>query len=76
MKQSSMQDTALVYILTGSLVVFQHPPDSKGEVHLFTAHPGDLVGGLAVLSGDPSFFSVRAKHKSKVATITKDTFYA
>ncbi|XP_076050724.1 patatin like phospholipase domain containing sws isoform X1 [Oratosquilla oratoria] len=77
MQQNSMQDTALVYILTGSLMVSQDAMDKDGsDVHMFTAHPGDLVGGLAVLSGDPSFFSVRAKHNSRVATISKETFYA
>ncbi|RXG56385.1 Neuropathy target esterase sws [Armadillidium vulgare] len=76
MKQDSLQDCALFYILNGSLIVYQDPPDGDGEVQLFTAHPGDLVGGLAVLSGDPSFFNVKAKHSSKVATIPKNTLYA
>ena len=42
---------------------------------MFTAQPGDLVGGLAVLSGDPSFFTVKASHHSWVATIKKETVY-
>ncbi|KAF2359787.1 Cyclic nucleotide-binding domain [Trinorchestia longiramus] len=139
MRQDCVLDVALVYVLTGSLVVSQHPPEgitateggapqasrqpswcpegrkndafhssssnsssnsstprrflkkqlnpsvgsiassSAGsddkEVHMFTAHPGDLVGGLAVLSGDPSFFTVRSSHQSRVATISRDTFY-
>uniref|UniRef100_A0A6A7FP55 Neuropathy target esterase sws n=2 Tax=Hirondellea gigas TaxID=1518452 RepID=A0A6A7FP55_9CRUS len=130
MKQDSMQNIALVYVLTGSLQLSQHPPegitnnrtcgglasaaanktkktnadagssgssssnstprrqqrqhssssiggaDEPKEVHMFTAQPGDLVGGLAVLSGDPSFFTVRASHQSRVATISKATFYS
>ncbi|XP_042227103.1 patatin-like phospholipase domain-containing protein 6 isoform X2 [Homarus americanus] len=76
MKQDSMKEAALVYILSGTLTVSQYSSESAGDIQLFTAHPGDLVGGLAVLSGDPSFFSVRAKHTARVATITKETFYA
>nr|XP_027217854.1 patatin-like phospholipase domain-containing protein 7 isoform X1 [Penaeus vannamei] len=76
MKQDSMQEAALVYILMGTLTVSQHAPDTPDDVLLFTAHPGDLVGGLAVLSGDPSFFTVKAKHSARVASISKETFYA
>ncbi|XP_068209771.1 neuropathy target esterase sws isoform X2 [Palaemon carinicauda] len=76
MKQDSMKEAALLYILMGSLTVSQHLPDHTDDILLFTAHPGDLVGGLAVLSGDPSFFSVKSKHSAKVATITKETFFA
>lgn len=75
MKQDSMQETALVYILMGTLTVSQHESDGTKDVQLFTACPGDLVGGLAVLSGDPSFFTVRAKHAARIATITRETFF-
>ncbi|XP_045105769.1 neuropathy target esterase sws-like isoform X1 [Portunus trituberculatus] len=74
MKQDSMQETALVYILVGTLTVSQHDPE-RNDVKLFTACPGDLVGGLAVLSGDPSFFTVKAKHGARIATITRATFF-
>lgn len=75
MKQDALQEAALVYILTGSLTVSQHEPERSEDIQLFTAHPGDLVGGLAVLSGDPSFFTVRARHHAKVATVTRETFF-
>lgn len=75
MKQDSMQETALVYILVGTLTVSQHDPEGNEDVKLFTACPGDLVGGLAVLSGDPSFFTVKAKHGARIATITRATFF-
>ncbi|XP_071517235.1 neuropathy target esterase sws isoform X2 [Panulirus ornatus] len=76
MKQDSMKEAALVYILLGSLIVSQHAHDGVGDVQLFTAYPGDLVGGLSVLSGDPSLFTVRAKHTTRIASITKETFFA
>lgn len=76
MREDAMQEAVLSYILLGSLVVSQHAPEGTGDVQLFTAYPGDLVGGLSVLSGDPSLFTVRAKHSTRIATITKETFYA
>jgi len=45
------------------------------EVHMFTAYPGEMVGGLAVLTGEPSFFTIRAKHCSHIALLSKTTFY-
>lgn len=42
---------------------------------MFTAHPGEIVGGLAVLTGEPSFFTIRVKHTSRIALISKSTFY-
>ena len=42
---------------------------------LFLAHPGEIVGGLAVLTGEPSFFSIRAKSSARVVTISKSHFY-
>lgn len=76
MKQDSMKETALSYILMGSLTVSQYDSETNEDIQLFNAHPGDLVGGLAVLSGDPSFFTVRAKHSARVGTISKETFHA
>lgn len=42
---------------------------------MFTAYPGEIVGGLAVLTGEPSFFTIRAKHFTRIALISKNTFY-
>lgn len=44
-------------------------------VHMFTAHPGEIVGGLAVITGEPSFFTMKAKHPSTIAIIAKNTVY-
>lgn len=49
--------------------------DGDEEVHMFTAHPGEIVGGLAVLTGEASFFNIRAKHFTRIALISKNTFY-
>ncbi|XP_071442905.1 neuropathy target esterase sws isoform X1 [Hetaerina americana] len=47
-----------------------------GEVHMFNAHHGEVVGGLAVLTGEPSFFTIKAKHHSRIALLSKTTFYS
>lgn len=64
-----------MYLLSGTLVVSQKLADMHEEVHMFTAHPGEMVGGLAVLTGEPSFFTIRAKHFSCIALLSKTTFY-
>ena len=69
------QDAALIYLLSGTLVISQKITDSGHEVTMFVAHPGEIVGGLAVLTGEPSFFSIRAKHASRIAMLSKTTFY-
>ncbi|GFG31714.1 hypothetical protein Cfor_06274 [Coptotermes formosanus] len=76
MKEESHKDAALIYLLSGTLVVSQKIPDSGHEVTMFVAHPGEIVGGLAVLTGEPSFFSIRAKHASRIAMLSKTTFYS
>ncbi|KAG8238711.1 hypothetical protein J437_LFUL015269 [Ladona fulva] len=91
MREDSHKDVALVYILHGVLTVSQRTaltgsgretsPEGvsaggDGEVHMFTAHHGEVVGGLAVLTGEPSFFTIRAKHHSRIALLSKTTFYS
>lgn len=43
---------------------------------MFSAHQGEIVGGLAVLTGEPSFYTIRAKHSSRIALLSKSTFFA
>lgn len=43
---------------------------------MFSAHQGEIVGGLAVLTGEPSFYTIRAKHPSRIALLSKPTFFA
>ncbi|XP_043523231.1 neuropathy target esterase sws isoform X4 [Frieseomelitta varia] len=74
-----LQDVALVYVVSGSLIVSQRVSESRDmgqEVHMFSAHQGEIVGGLAVLTGEPSFYTIRAKHSSRIALLSKSTFFA
>ncbi|XP_033366436.1 neuropathy target esterase sws isoform X4 [Bombus vosnesenskii] len=79
MKEESHKDVALVYVVSGSLIISQRVSEGRDvgqEVHMFSAHQGEIVGGLAVLTGEPSFYTIRAKHSSRIALLSKPTFFA
>lgn len=76
MKEDSQKDVALVYVVSGTLSVSQRACNKNEDVQMFQAHAGELVGGLAVLTGEASFFTVRSKHTACVAMLSKATFYS
>ncbi|KAJ8931428.1 hypothetical protein NQ314_015667 [Rhamnusium bicolor] len=47
MKEDSNKDVALVYVISGALIVSQKLTEGEEEVHMFTAYPGEIVGGLS-----------------------------
>ncbi|MGH0182822.1 UNVERIFIED_CONTAM: hypothetical protein FKN15_010086 [Acipenser sinensis] len=49
--------------------------DREEDTCLFITHPGDLVGQLAVLTGEPLIFTVRAQRDCSFLSITKTHFY-
>lgn len=65
---------AIIYIITGAITVSQKLNDEE-DVHMFTAHAGEVIGGLAVLTGEPSIFTVRTKHSCRLAFISINSFY-
>jgi lysophospholipid hydrolase len=75
MKEDSNKDVALVYVISGALIVSQKVTEGEEEVHMFTAYHDEFVGGLAVLTGEPSFFTIRAKHFTRIALLSKNDFY-
>ena len=42
---------------------------------LFSVHPGELVDPLAVLTGEPAFFTIRSRTDARVVVISKSDFY-
>ncbi|XP_030755536.1 neuropathy target esterase sws isoform X3 [Sitophilus oryzae] len=76
MKEDSNKDVALVYIISGALTVTQKLAETESEVYMFTSYPGEIVGGLAMLTGEPSFFTIRAKHLTRIALLSKTIFYS
>lgn len=65
-----------MYLMSGALSVFQRKMDEdEEEIHLYTVYPGEIVGGLPVLTGERSFFTLKTKHFSRVALISKRNIY-
>ncbi|CAG0883445.1 unnamed protein product [Cyprideis torosa] len=76
-KQESHKDSAIYYVLSGTLSISLRDEEAGHDRVLFLAHPGQIVGGLSVLTGEPSFFSVRIKGgPGLVAFIKKQHLYS
>ncbi|CAG7837535.1 unnamed protein product [Allacma fusca] len=73
-KEDSHQDSGLVYNLSGLMAVTQR--DGDREILMYHAYSGEFVGALNVLTGEPSVFTVRAKHYTRVAVMPTSAFYS
>uniref|UniRef100_A0A8C2YJU6 lysophospholipase n=1 Tax=Chinchilla lanigera TaxID=34839 RepID=A0A8C2YJU6_CHILA len=69
------QDVSLHFVLWGCLHVYQRMIDKEEDVCLFVAQPGELVGQLAVLTGEPLIFTLRAQRDCTFLRISKSDFY-
>ena len=68
------QDVSLHFVLWGSLHVYQRMIDKAEDVCLFVVQPGELVGQLAVLTGEPLIFTLRAQRDCTFLRISKSDF--
>lgn len=67
----------LYFVVSGHLDVLQQTIGKKSEQRImYVAHAGELIGVLSVLTGEPSFFTIRAAVDSRVIRIKKTDFYA
>ncbi|XP_036384107.1 patatin-like phospholipase domain-containing protein 7a isoform X2 [Megalops cyprinoides] len=69
------QDVSVQFVISGLLHVYQRMIDREEDTLLFVTHPGELVGQLAVLTGEPLIFSVRAQRDCTFLAISKTHFY-
>uniref|UniRef100_A0A8C1HL32 lysophospholipase n=1 Tax=Cyprinus carpio carpio TaxID=630221 RepID=A0A8C1HL32_CYPCA len=69
------QDVSVQFVISGTLHVYQRMIDREVDTCLFVAHPGELVCQLAVLTGEPLIFSVRAHRDCSFLSISKTHFY-
>ncbi|XP_033734724.1 neuropathy target esterase-like isoform X5 [Pecten maximus] len=71
------QDASLIFLITGNLLILQQVVGAKEKEQalLFCSQPGEMVGALAVLTGEPSFFTVRSKTDVRIVVISKNDFY-
>lgn len=71
------QDASLLFVVAGTLKLLQQVVGKEQkEALLFNAYPGELVGALAVLTGEPSFFTIRCKYECRLVLISKEDFYS
>lgn len=81
--EGEVEEVSLFYVISGSLVVQQTVTSSLGsysglekqEAHIMTVHPGELEGGLAVITGESSLYTIRAKHFARVAILERQVVY-
>ncbi|XP_077377015.1 patatin-like phospholipase domain-containing protein 7 [Festucalex cinctus] len=69
------QDVSVAFVISGSLHVYQRMIDREEETLLFVTHPGEMVGHLAVLTGEPLIFTTRAHKDCTFLSISKAHFY-
>ncbi|XP_062865354.1 patatin-like phospholipase domain-containing protein 6 isoform X2 [Trichomycterus rosablanca] len=69
------QDVSLHFVLSGCLHVYQRMIDKQEDVCLFVTQPGEMVGQLAVLTGEPLIFTIRALRDCTFLKISKSDFY-
>lgn len=74
-REETVEDVALLYVIAGALNVSQKTVDKKEESYLFVVHSGEIMGALAVLSGEPSLFTVRTRHFCQVGILSKKYTY-
>ncbi|KAM9438246.1 patatin-like phospholipase domain-containing protein 7 isoform 7-T16 [Salvelinus alpinus] len=69
------QEVSVQFVILGLLHVYQRMIDREEDTCLFVTHPGELVGQLAVLTGEPLIFTVRAHRDCSFLSISKTHFY-
>ncbi|XP_078498232.1 patatin-like phospholipase domain-containing protein 7 isoform X2 [Lissotriton helveticus] len=69
------QDVSIRFVISGLLHVYQKKIESEEETCLFITHPGELVGQLAVLTGEPLIFTIKANRDCTFLSISKSHFY-
>ncbi|CAH8566335.1 unnamed protein product [Dicrocoelium dendriticum] len=77
-EESSMQ-TVLYYIVSGELQGQQCVAGvgSPSEIcTLFLGRPGDVVGLLGLITGEPNVYTLKATKNSVVASLSREHFYA
>ncbi|KAI5740360.1 hypothetical protein M8J76_003050 [Diaphorina citri] len=71
-REEVVEDNKLIYVIAGSLFITQKSSDGSNDVHLFTAFPGDMIGGLAVLTGEASVFTIQSRLPATIAWLPQD----
>uniref|UniRef100_A0A8C3LJ03 lysophospholipase n=1 Tax=Chrysolophus pictus TaxID=9089 RepID=A0A8C3LJ03_CHRPC len=70
-----LQDVNVCFVVSGMLHVYQQKIDSEEDTCLLITHPGELVGQLAVLTGEPLIFPTKSNRDCSFLSISKSHFY-
>lgn len=73
--EDTHEENNLFYVLSGSIIVSQKSIDRDEENILYVVYPGEIVGALSVITGEPSLFTIKTRQSSKVGVVTKDNIY-
>nr|XP_054094317.1 patatin-like phospholipase domain-containing protein 7 isoform X5 [Callithrix jacchus] len=69
------QDASILFVVSGLLHVYQRKIGSQEDTCLFLTRPGEMVGQLAVLTGEPLIFTIKANRDCGFLSISKAHFY-
>ncbi|XP_032594957.1 neuropathy target esterase sws isoform X2 [Drosophila grimshawi] len=82
--EGNADDVCIWFVMTGNLAVYQSnadatrasaKQDAKPEMLIHFVHPGEIVGGLAMLTGEASAYTIRSRNNSRVAFIRRAAIY-
>lgn len=81
--EGNSDDVCVWFVMTGTLAVYQTNQDAgrakqqqeKNDMLIHFVHPGEIVGGLAMLTGEASAYTIRSRNNSRVAFIRRAAIY-
>ncbi|XP_063787736.1 patatin-like phospholipase domain-containing protein 6 isoform X2 [Pseudophryne corroboree] len=72
--QKGEQDVGLHFVLSGRLHVYQGVT-GREDSYIFETTPGEMIGQLTVLTGEPLIFTIKAVRDSSFLCLSRTHFY-
>lgn len=80
--EGNSDDICVWFVMTGGLAVYQSGVNNirnfntdKSDVFIHHVHPGEIVGALAVLTGEASAYTIISLYPSRIAFIRRPAIY-
>ncbi|XP_060661672.1 neuropathy target esterase sws isoform X1 [Drosophila nasuta] len=81
--EGNADDVCVWFVMTGTLAVYQSnadatralKQDNTNDMLIHFVHPGEIVGGLAMLTGEASAYTIKARNHSRIAFIRRAAIY-
>ncbi|XP_075158640.1 patatin like phospholipase domain containing sws isoform X1 [Haematobia irritans] len=81
-KEGNSDDICVWFVMTGGLAVYQSGVDAirniksdRVDCFIHYVHPGEIVGALAVLTGEASAYTITSLYPSRIAFIRRPAIY-